>query len=284
MIASHTLPDDFGPFDGDACIRFYSNDRASSHNKVTFTRNLCCFVLQGSKQVHTAVTGVTAQKGELLLLGGGATLMSESLAPDGHYEAVLVFFGNDTLARCCAAHGILPDKGNAAPLLSLRRDAFLEHYVQSLQLVREDTALHRYKVEELLAYLATRHQATFSALAAHSLGDAKTVRLRQVVEAHASENLSVEALAFLCHMSASTFKRHFAAAFGMPPRRYLSAVKMEQARAALAQGRRPSEIYAEMGFENLSSFSAAFRKHFGLRPSAVGSQNEPNASLSGLVG
>jgi len=35
------------------------------------------------------------------------------------------------------------------------------------------------------------------------------------------------------------------------------------------KGKRPSDVYLEVGFEDLSHFSFAFKKNFGVAPSAV---------------
>jgi len=35
------------------------------------------------------------------------------------------------------------------------------------------------------------------------------------------------------------------------------------------QGRKPKDIYLELGFEDLSHFSFAFKKRYGIAPTAV---------------
>ena len=86
---------------------------------------------------------------------------------------------------------------------------------------------------------------------------------------HQDSNLTVPELAFLCHMSVSSFKRHFHEAFGMAPGRYLHARRMERAKAMLARKLRPSEIHLDLGYESLAAFSTAFKKHFGVAPSGL---------------
>jgi AraC family transcriptional activator of pyochelin receptor len=62
------------------------------------------------------------------------------------------------------------------------------------------------------------------------------------------------------------FRTHFGASvFG-----YLRAQRMEHARHLLAGGRfTVTEVAARVGYENPSKFAAAFRKHFGVPPSAL---------------
>ena len=39
--------------------------------------------------------------------------------------------------------------------------------------------------------------------------------------------------------------------------------------------KRPSEIYADLGYENLSAFSTEFKKHFGMPPKQFQIGNDP---------
>ena len=41
---------------------------------------------------------------------------------------------------------------------------------------------------------------------------------------------------------------------------------MARAALLLKQSKRPSEIYFDLGYENLSAFSNEFKKHFGVSP------------------
>ncbi|RZJ65426.1 MAG: AraC family transcriptional regulator, partial [Flavobacterium sp.] len=73
-------------------------------------------------------------------------------------------------------------------------------------------------------------------------------------------NVSVERFAFLTGRSLSGFKRDFESIFGTSPRRWLQQKRLEEARFMIGSGRKPSEVYVDVGFENLSHFSSAFKK------------------------
>jgi AraC-like DNA-binding protein len=62
----------------------------------------------------------------------------------------------------------------------------------------------------------------------------------------------------------------FRTLFGISVFRYLRAQRMEEARRLLARREfTVTEVAARVGYENPSKFAAAFRKHFGLPPSAL---------------
>jgi AraC family transcriptional regulator len=89
------------------------------------------------------------------------------------------------------------------------------------------------------------------------------------MEEHLGEPLPLATLARLVRLSPHYFCRAFKRSLGVPPHRYHTQLRIEQAKALLA---RPSpsvtEIGLSMGFQETSSFTAAFHKTTGLTPTA----------------
>jgi AraC-like DNA-binding protein len=68
-------------------------------------------------------------------------------------------------------------------------------------------------------------------------------------------------------MTLSTFKRHFAKIYGTSPSKWILAKRMEKAAQLLSQKHMiPSEIYQELGYENLSSFIKSFKQVYNTTP------------------
>ena len=83
-------------------------------------------------------------------------------------------------------------------------------------------------------------------------------------------NIPLSSFAKLTGRSLSTFKRDFTKIFKTTPERWLQLKRLEQAHHLITnQKQRPSEVYLEVGFENLSHFSFAFKKQFGLTPTEL---------------
>lgn len=83
-------------------------------------------------------------------------------------------------------------------------------------------------------------------------------------------NLPLEKLSYLTGRSLTTFKRDFHNAFGTTPQRWLTQKRLEFAHYQLAEKKKkPADFYYEIGFENLSHFSFAFKKHFGYAPKTL---------------
>ncbi len=81
-------------------------------------------------------------------------------------------------------------------------------------------------------------------------------------------NVSIAKFAELTGRSVSTFQRDFLKNFGIPATTWLLKRRLEAAHKALLQeGRKTSEVYLEVGFEDISHFSRAFKKQYGYNPS-----------------
>jgi AraC-like DNA-binding protein len=75
---------------------------------------------------------------------------------------------------------------------------------------------------------------------------------------------------YLTGRSLTTFKRDFQKAFNTTPQKWLTQKRLELAHYQVAEmKKKPVEVYFEVGFENLSHFSFAFKKHFGYAPTEV---------------
>lgn len=78
---------------------------------------------------------------------------------------------------------------------------------------------------------------------------------------------SIDALAREAGMSASKLKRGFKQVFGIPPYQYYLKAKMAEARKLLqSRNYAISEVGHILGYSNLSKFSQAFKKEYGMTP------------------
>lgn len=98
------------------------------------------------------------------------------------------------------------------------------------------------------------------------------ISLVDFMEKHYKFNMPLDKFAYLTGRSLSTFIRDFKKAFKMTPNRWLIKKRLELAHFLISKKQgKVVDIYLETGFENLSHFSFAFKKHFGYSPTeAVG--------------
>ncbi|QBA21629.1 AraC family transcriptional regulator [Chryseobacterium indologenes] len=83
-------------------------------------------------------------------------------------------------------------------------------------------------------------------------------------------NVSVDAFARLTGRSLSGFKRDFSKIFKMAPKQWLKEKRLKEAYYLIkTQDKKPSDIYLDLGFENLSHFYSSFKKKFGITTTEV---------------
>ncbi|MFN8573458.1 MAG: AraC family transcriptional regulator [Gemmatimonadaceae bacterium] len=90
-----------------------------------------------------------------------------------------------------------------------------------------------------------------------------------LIEHDFASALTLRQLANAAGLSPYHFAREFKALAGMPPHRYLTAVRLRHAARMLLGGASVSLTCYDVGFCSLSHFVTAFRRRYGIVPSAV---------------
>lgn len=81
---------------------------------------------------------------------------------------------------------------------------------------------------------------------------------------------SLEELAHYTGRSLATFKRDFKKISELTPEKWLIRKRLEVAYALMQEGgKKVADVYARVGFKNQSHFSAAFKRQYGIAPTAV---------------
>lgn len=83
-------------------------------------------------------------------------------------------------------------------------------------------------------------------------------------------NVPAAQFARLTGRSLASFKRDFEKIFHTSPGQWLHQKRLSEAYYLIREkGRKSSEVYLDVGFENLSHFSFAFKNAYGVAPSMV---------------
>jgi len=96
------------------------------------------------------------------------------------------------------------------------------------------------------------------------------IDLAKFMESHFMFNLPLEKFGYLTGRSLSTFNRDFRKTFNVTPQKWLTKKRLELAHYQLTEhAKKPVDVYLEVGFEDLSHFSFAFKKQFGYIPTML---------------
>ncbi|WP_017259288.1 helix-turn-helix domain-containing protein [Pedobacter arcticus] len=247
-----------------------TNDVVKS--KVNLGMNMFSFLQVGKKQVHFAGTTVAVNKDQSLLLKKGNWLWTELLDTEAVYYCKLFFFSEKVLTAFLEKHTAGGQTAkDESPYFTIRNDAYITSYLNSLTTISNAPKafmdnLLAVKFEELMLYLLQKYGRKFE-LYLYSLIVKETSAFKKIVASKIHANLKLEEIAFLCNMSLSTFKRQFIKEYKVSPGKWLQEKRLQKAKETLAQGGlKPSDIYFDFGYSDLSNFSIAFKKKFGYSP------------------
>ncbi|MAN27338.1 MULTISPECIES: helix-turn-helix domain-containing protein [Mesonia] len=241
-------------------------------SKVNLRMHMFSFLQIGKKEVHFAETSVRVDKNQSILTTKGNCLWTELLDTENSYYCKLFFFSEKVLKDFLKKHPISSkERAQENPFFIIENDNFISAFIDSLSAIgnnqlHQNESLIKVKFEEILLYLSGKYGNQFSSFL-QSLIQEKNSTFRDVVERHVYSNLKVEEIAFLCNMSLSTFKRHFKEEFQASPGKWLLDQRLEKAKILMEQRDvKASEVYLEIGYNNLSNFSTAFKNKFGISP------------------
>ena len=124
------------------------------------------------------------------------------------------------------------------------------------------------KITEAISILRTIDNDIDGVLA--NFDDPGKIDLISYMEQNFRFNMPLDKLSYLTGRSLSTFNRDFKKNFNTTPQKWLTEKRLELAYYhLLANKRKPTEIYLEVGFEDLSHFSFAFKKKYGFTPTRL---------------
>ncbi|TYP97485.1 AraC-like DNA-binding protein [Tenacibaculum adriaticum] len=161
--------------------------------------------------------------------------------------------------------------------VKILKTELLQNYINSLKpyyngglSIKE--AFQEVKYEELILILL-QNQPELAGIF-FDFGPPEKLNIEAFMNKNYAFNVNLERFAYLTGRSLSAFKRDFKDIFNDTPSRWLTQKRLQEAYFLIdKKNKRPSEIYLDLGFEALSHFSFAFKKHFGLTPSELIEKN-----------
>ncbi|MEH2560580.1 AraC family transcriptional regulator [Bradyrhizobium sp. AZCC 2289] len=116
-------------------------------------------------------------------------------------------------------------------------------------------------------YAGASSAQSFHRHASQGLDRRRLLRVLDYIEANLEGDLSLDLMASIACLSRYHFARAFKQAVGQPPHRYVSARRLDRAKALLMQGDRSLvDIALALSFSDQASFSRAFRQATGHAP------------------
>ena len=169
---------------------------------------------------------------------------------------------------------LLPELGGAASQFEFLfpvQDPLLGQIVTSLAKEIQGGSADRILVESLgtamCIRIARRFVGRLPLPTSGGLSPERLQRVRDYVEAHLDDDLSLTVLADIACLSPYHFSRSFKQATGVGPQRYVIQRRLERVKRLLRQTRQPLALIAqEAGFADQSHLTQMFRREMGVTP------------------
>lgn len=154
---------------------------------------------------------------------------------------------------------------NNHPLLQSCLDSLIPYFEMEGVFPEEIASL---KITEAISILRVIDKSIDDLLA--NFEEPGKIDLTSYMEKNYMFNMPLEKFAYLTGRSLTTFKRDFNKAFNTTPQKWLTEKRLELAYYQFSEKKKkPVDVYFEVGFENLSHFSHAFKKQYGYSPSVL---------------
>lgn len=233
------------------------------------------YLISGTMTVYGEKESFTVKEGDYFFISRNQ-LAKYIKKPSGNgpFKTFSIFFNTAFLKSFGQEYGytsaINPQKEN---FVRLQPSPILESFVKSMQPYQDlrDDELQNFLVlkhKEILLILLKVHPKLKDIL--FDFSSPGKIDLEFFMSLNFRYNVTMERFAYLTGRSLTTFKRDFEKIFGTPPGRWLLEKRLQEAHFLIAQkGEKPNEVYLKAGFEDLTHFSFAFKKKYGVSPNQI---------------
>jgi AraC-like DNA-binding protein len=234
------------------------------------------YVVSGSMELNDGVNTTTFGRGDLYFCRRNHLTKYTKLPSQGaEFRSVSIFFDQDMLRNFSMEYEIKPERLADCPTFQrLPATSILSAYMDSLRIYE-----HVFKQAGTERLLAVKQKEAILILLklkpelANILFDFSEpgkIDLEEFMNRNYHFNVELHRFAYLTGRSLSTFKRDFEKIYHSTPGHWLLQRRLREAHYLIKEKRRSaSDIYLDLGFEDLSHFSFAFKKAFGVAPSYV---------------
>ncbi len=258
-----------------ANIFFSCTEHTEFYTEHFIPEHILVHIFSGKIKVQEADKIYSINEGQTILFARNhLAKFTKYPAVDKPFKSVTIFFNQPFLQKYFSTHfkneqskerNQTSKHLNKHPLLDSLFHSILPYYDLTENLPGD---LIEMKLTEAITIIRKIDNSTDTILTDFS--EPWKIDIADFMQKNYAFNISMERFAYLTGRSLSTFKRDFQRIFNLPPQKWLHQKRLEQAHYLIAEKKqKPSDVYLEVGFENLSHFSTAFKQAFGYNISSL---------------
>jgi len=251
------------------------NEESYYSNELIVSKNTLIRMISGEmKIILPDITYVLGEDDTVFFPRNEIAKVMKNKKDDKPYKSVAVYLTPEAMQQYFLKHNLkvktsYPKTGirliENHPLLDSLFSSLLPYFNLTVDL---PNSLTEAKVDEAISILKLIDENLFDTLC--NFEDPGKINLAEFMEKNYMFNMSIDKFSYLTGRSLTTFKRDFKKAFAKSPGQWLTKKRLELAHYKISEQKlKPIDVYLEVGFENLSHFSFAFKKEFGYSPSEI---------------
>lgn len=255
-------------------IKLSSYEDKLFKTEVVFDHHMLVWFISGETKIIQADKNYLFKSGDIFLIPRNQLAAIINYPKDGQpHKSVVMHLSTDRLREFYASLNVKTKISATQKIRSFDKHPLLESCLASLMPyfdVQEKFPenIASLKITEAISILRTIDKEIDNILA--NFEEPYKIDLAGFMEKNFMFNMPLEKFSYLSGRSLTTFKRDFSKIYNTTPQRWLTQKRLELAHYQLTQkNKKPVDVYLETGFENLSHFSFAFKKQFGISPTQL---------------
>ncbi len=231
------------------------------------------YLIAGSQEIYAGGKSFRFETGDFRFVRKNQLCRFAKYPPkNGEYKSVSILFDEQTLRSLSAENNLHMDAPYTSDgVIALEPSPLLNNFITSLTpYINGDSEINNIinhlKAKEAVMLLLQTNPQLKNIL--FDFTEPGKIDLEAFMTENYRYNVDISRFAYLTGRSLATFKRDFEKVFHTSPNRWLQQKRLQDAYYLIKQrGQKVSDVYMDVGFKDLSHFSYAFKKAYGVAPS-----------------
>ena len=255
-------------------ILYSCYDHVSREGESFISHHVLSYIISGTQEMRIGNKTFNFKEGDIRFFRKNQLTNFVKRPVNGEFKSISIYFDEATLRNFRTENDLSASTlYKNENVLLLKPNGYLIKYLDSLSPYIDGTGLNNeklslLKVKEAIMILLETNPLLKDLL--FDFNEPGKIDLEAFMNEHYRHNQELSRFAFLTGRSLSTFKRDFEQIFKTTPNKWLLQRRLESAYYLIKdKGMKPSEIYLDLGFTDLSHFSFAFKKAYEISPSKL---------------
>ena len=256
-------------------IQYSCSFSRSSKGEQFVPEHTLVYIISGSLVITDTSHTLSFNSGDIYFCRRNNLVKYTKCPPErGEYKSISIYFDQQTVRNISLEYGFKVDEHTVAPAFQKIPSTAIGNYMRSL--LAYETILTNKGTDDLL--LVKQKEAILLLLnifpaiknILFDFSEPGKIDLEAFMEKNYHFNVQLKRYAYLSGRSLATFKRDFEKIYHTTPSRWLLQRRLREAYHLIKEMKKAaSDIYLELGFEDLSHFSYVFKKTYGVAPSKL---------------